>query len=233
MGRLLFRSGIYPLLDYDLCQRMSLRCEEVLQYWQRLGLSHYQLRAKSLSSDAYLDLARRCRQSAPALVMLANDYAALALDQPLLFGGVHLGQEDWQQLSADLRRRLLHPPCGFLSGLSCHNFRQLQEALAYERWSYLALGPCFSLSGKPGATTPLLGQPGLSAALSGLRAVRPPRRHPLPAIVFIGGIDAKRLSALLPEFKRGGFSPILAMIAAALPGGDLPLMRRMLAAYID
>jgi thiamine-phosphate pyrophosphorylase len=138
------------------------------------GARLLQLRAKTLASGAFLDLARRIAADARAAgaTVIVNDRADLAVLAAA--SGVHVGQEDLSPL--DVRRVVGEEP---LVGLSTHTVAQIDQALT-QPISYLAVGPVFSTSTKATGYAPV-GLPLVAAA------ARAATRRGLP-VVAIGGI---------------------------------------------
>jgi thiamine-phosphate pyrophosphorylase len=106
------------------------------------GARFLQIRAKSLSGAAFLDLASRIREIAHAAgaVLVINDRADIAR----LSGadGVHVGQDD---LSAPAARAIVGP--GAMLGLSTHTGPQI-DAAVLQPVTYVAVGPVFGTSTK-------------------------------------------------------------------------------------
>lgn len=108
------------------------------------GLSHVQLRIKRGPAIGDAELLAAIRQSRLAVhacstTLWINDYWRLALADAA--GGpcaVHLGQEDWQALSATERQQLLGP--GVELGLSSHSLWELARARGLAP-RYIACGP--------------------------------------------------------------------------------------------
>ncbi len=117
--------------------------------------------------------------------------------------GVHLGQEDLDEVGADDLRAIR--AAGLRLGLSTHGYAEMLRADALAP-SYLALGAVFPTTLKAMATAP--------QGLGRLRAyARLMRRH---ALVAIGGIDAARLPAVL-ACGVGSVGVVRALIAADAP----------------
>jgi thiamine-phosphate pyrophosphorylase len=187
--------GLYAIVDVATLARVSLSVEDVTRSIIEARPAALQLRAKDLVPREILQLLRVlhpiCRTA--GVPLFANDRADLAA----LAGceGVHVGQEDMPV--ATIRR--IAP--ALRVGISTHTAEQAMRALA-DRPDYIALGPIFETSSKPGAD-PLVG-------LDTLRAVA--AACPVP-IVAIGGIDLERA----PEIGRA--THLGAVIAGLLPQG--------------
>jgi thiamine-phosphate pyrophosphorylase len=175
---------LYAILDVDLTRSHNHRPLEVLDIWLDAGVRWIQLRAKTMPTGAWLELADQMRpraQSAGATLVVNDrvDIASLAGAD-----GVHLGQDD---LAPSDARELLGS--GAIVGLSTHTDAQLAAACR-EPISYLAIGPVFSTMTKATGHA--------SVGLAGVgRAVRAAGAVGLP-VVAIGGItlaDAPQLLA--------------------------------------
>lgn len=238
----LFRHGLYPILDEQRLQMQSVKPGALLDAWHRLGVSHIQLRAKRLDRRAYVRWAAEIQAMAPALQLLANDFVDEALEHSALFGGVHIGQEDLQALSPAKKEALSAAmQSGFCVGLSTHNGAQLRSALAHSPpWSYLALGPCLSAAGKSDSRWPLLGEAGVahsleegldSAAAEGAGAGRANAKRRV--LVFIGGISAQGLGRLQASLAHPAIRPVAAAIGAAMDVAEWQTIRQIMGKYND
>lgn len=147
------------------------------------GARFLQLRAKTASSGAFLDLAHefvaRCREA--GAVSIVNDRADIAR----LAGasGVHLGQEDLAP--ADARAVL---GAGAIVGLSTHSAMQIDRSLT-QPVNYIAIGPVF------GTTTKSTGYESV-----GLEMVRHAADRAMSArlpLVAIGGITLDTAVAVI------------------------------------
>jgi thiamine-phosphate pyrophosphorylase len=163
------------------------------------GATLIQLRAKQLSSAAFLDLADAAvRLAGPYHAnVIVNDRADIALLSAAT--GVHVGQDDLPPTSA---RRLLGE--GAVVGLSTHSVAQAERALR-EPISYLAVGPVFGTRSKDtGYAAVGLELVGNAARLAG----------ELP-IVAIGGITLENAGSVI---EAGATS--VAVISDLLFGND-------------
>lgn len=240
----LFRHGLYPILDEQRLQMQSVKPGALLDAWHRLGVSHIQLRAKRLDRRAYVRWAAQIQAMAPALQLLANDFVDEALEHSALFCGVHIGQEDLQALSAAKKEALSAAmQSGFCVGLSTHNGVQLRSALAHSPpWSYLALGPCLSAAGKSDSRWPLLGEAGVahslaeglgSAAAEGAGAGAGRANAKRRVLVFIGGISAQGLGRLQASLAHPAIRPVAAAIGAAMDMAEWQTIRQIMGKYND
>lgn len=161
------------------------------------GVRLVQVRDKVASSGERLARAREAVE-----VLRGASVLAIVNDRPdvaLLSGadGVHLGEDDMPPWAA---RRVL--PNGALVGLSTHSTAAARAAMSDPDVSYVAFGPVFESSTKPGAHPPL----GLAALAEAARGRSKP-------VVAIGGITPDLAAAC---FDAGADS--IAMIAGLLDG---------------
>ena len=129
-------------MDTDLAVRAGWEPIDLARAFLDGGAMLIQLRAKQLSSAAFLDLA-------DAAVRLARPYQANIIvndraDIALMSGaaGVHVGQDD---LPPSAARRLMGEAA--IIGLSTHSVAQVERALR-EPISYVAVGPVFGTRSK-------------------------------------------------------------------------------------
>jgi thiamine-phosphate pyrophosphorylase len=173
------------------------------------GAALVQLRAKRATDRQALAWAAAIRAlcRAHGVLFFVNDRFDLALAAGA--DGVHLGQQDLPpgRLPAAARARLR-------VGRSTHDLGELAAARA-EGVDYLAFGPVFASSSKPGA-----GQArGLEALAAAVRAAAP-----LP-LVAIGGIDAERI----PQLVRAGAAGVAVIGAVAGAADPLAATRALVA----
>lgn len=139
-----------PVVCY-VTDRKALRPEAPLQnvaekirFAAAAGANWVQIREKDLSARELLQLAQGAVQSGGARIVV-ND----RLDVALAAGaaGVHLGRASVQ--AADVVRwcRAGNAPQGFLIGVSCHRFEEVQEAEA-SGVDYAFFGPVFDTPSK-------------------------------------------------------------------------------------
>ncbi len=205
------------IVDVDVAARAGWTPLDLASAYLNGGARFLQLRAKSIASGAFLDLASRVLEiTRPAgAILIVNDRADIAR----LSGadGVHVGQDDLPPAAA---RTLLGPDA--VVGWSTHTEAQIDLALA-QPISYLAVGPIFGTSTKATgyeavgldrvryaaqkATAPCVrsGLPGLSE-VEGSRTV---------PIVAIGGIT---IDAVADVIRAGATSA--AVITDLLASGD-------------
>jgi thiamine-phosphate pyrophosphorylase len=186
-------------VDLDLAVRAGWEPIDLARAFLDGGATLIQLRAKQVSSAAFLDLADEA-------VLLAGPYHAniivndrVDIARLSAAAGVHVGQDDLPPNSA---RRLLGE--GAVVGLSTHSVAQVERALR-EPISYLAVGPVFGTRSKDtGYAAVGLELVGNAARLAG----------ELP-IVAIGGITLENAGSVI---EVGATS--VAVISDLLVGND-------------
>jgi thiamine-phosphate pyrophosphorylase len=185
------------IVDVDAAERAGWTPIDLAAAYLNGGARFLQVRAKSLSGAAFLELASRIREIAHAAgaVLVVNDRADIAR----LSGadGVHVGQDD---LSAAAARAIVGPSA--MLGLSTHTAPQI-DAAVLQPVTYVAVGPVFETSTK--AT-------GYEAV--GLDLVRYAARR-LSLLVAIGGITLDRAVDVI---DAGATS--VAVITDLMAGGD-------------
>ena len=174
------------------------------------GARWLQIRAKTMSGGAFLDLAIRVREIAHAggAILVVNDRADIAH----LAGadGVHLGQDD---LSPAAARAIAG--AGAVIGFSTHTEAQIDAALA-QPVSYIAVGPVFGTDTKDTGYSRV----GLklvsyaAAAMTHAAVSRGPEPGPV-GLVAIGGITLDRAA----EVIQAGATAV-AVITDLLATGD-------------
>jgi len=166
------------------------------------GARFLQLRAKSLSGAAFLDLASEvaARTAAAGATLVVNDRADIA--RLVGAAGVHVGQTDLPPAAA----RSLVGPDGIV-GLSTHSMAQIDSALAASGLSYLAIGPVYSTMTKAGASEPV-GLEGVRGAAARAQAAGIP-------LVAIGGVTRENARGVI---EAG--ATCVAVIGDLLAGGN-------------
>ena len=186
-------------MDVDLAVRAGWEPIDLARAFLDGGATLIQLRAKGLSSAAFLELADAAVQVASPYhaSIIVNDRADIALMSAA--AGVHVGQDD---LPPSAARRLLGE--GAEVGLSTHSVPQVERALR-EPISYLAVGPVFGTRSKD-----------TGYAAVGLDLVRSAARvaGALP-LVGIGGITLANARSVI---DAGAAS--VAIISDLLDGND-------------
>lgn len=145
------------------------------------GVTMVQLRAKSLTTRAQVDLARALRErcAAARVPFIVNDRADVAAASDA--DGVHVGHVGEEDLLPEEVRRVLGPDV--VVGVSVGS---AEEAARVRGASYLSAGPMYETSTKRDAG------PAAGAGLA--RAVRAATRLPL---VVIGGIRCEHAAELV------------------------------------
>jgi thiamine-phosphate pyrophosphorylase len=195
--------SLYAILDVDAVSARGWLAADVCRVWLDAGIRLIQLRAKSLPSGAFLDLADACvllcHEAAARLVI--NDRADIAAMSGA--DGTHVGQDDLTV--ADVRRVM---GAAAMVGLSTHSEGQLRQAVG-ERPTYVAIGPVFGTRTKDTG----YGALGLDAVR---RAAQIAHAAGLP-LAAIGGITRDRAAETL-----GAGADSLAVISDLLDAPDLP-----------
>jgi len=129
-------------VDVDLAGRAGLTPIDLTRAFLAGGARLLQLRAKTLGSRAFLDLADACVAAARPYnaSIIINDRVDIA--RLSRAAGVHVGQDD---LSPSAARRLLGDTA--VVGVSTHTVPQIEAALR-EPVSYIAVGPVFGTASK-------------------------------------------------------------------------------------
>jgi thiamine-phosphate pyrophosphorylase len=126
----------------DAAERAGWTPIELAAAYLNGGARFLQIRGKSLSGAAFLELASRIREIAHAAgaILVVNDRADIAR----LSGadGVHVGQDD---LTAQAARAIVGPRA--VLGLSTHTGPQI-DAAVLQPVTYIAVGPVFGTSTK-------------------------------------------------------------------------------------
>jgi thiamine-phosphate pyrophosphorylase len=190
---------LHAIVDVDASTRAGLVPLHIARAFLAGGARVIQVRAKTLGSRAFLELAVACVSAGRsyAASIIVNDRVDIAR----LSGaaGVHVGQDDLPPSDA---RRLLGSDA--IVGFSTHTIAQV-EAAVREPVSYIAVGPVFGTASK---------ETGYDAV--GPTLVRDAARvaGQVP-IVAIGGITLANASSVL----HAGAAAV-AVISDLLTGGD-------------
>ena len=168
----------YPIVDADVCRERRLDPRAIARACLRGGARVLQLRVKTGSSAAFLDLATGVvADAAPSgALVIVNDRPDIA--RMAGAGGVHVGQED---LPPEAVRAVLGDG---VIGLSTHDAAQVTAGLASAA-DYIAVGPVFSTRTKD-----------TGYAARGLDLVRAAAGRGKP-VVAIGGIDLARAAQVV------------------------------------
>jgi thiamine-phosphate pyrophosphorylase len=174
---------LYAIVDADVCQQSDRAPREVARAFLSGGVRLLQLRAKTLASGAFLDLAAAIVEESRAAgaMVIINDRADLAVLAQAT--GVHVGQDD---LSPTDVRRVTGPDA--IVGLSTHTTAQLTAALD-EPISYLAIGPVFGTTTKATGYAPVGIDAVRQAAALAVTRVLP--------VVAIGGITLETAARVI------------------------------------
>jgi thiamine-phosphate pyrophosphorylase len=173
---------LYAIVDADLAARTGWAPRDLARAYLVGGARLLQLRAKTLDSGPFLDLARAIADDARSAgaMLIVNDRADIAV----LAGaaGVHVGQED---LAVPDVQRIIGP--GAVVGVSTHTVAQLTAALQ-QPVSYVAVGPVFGTETKATGYAPI----GLELITAAAQ-----RAGPLGIpVVAIGGITLERATSV-------------------------------------
>lgn len=182
--------GFYPIVpDFKwLVSLVEWGARTVQLRVKRDDLAKRVSKGKGVEDTLREEIARSCDYCRKRDVkLMINDHWMLA-EQFDAFG-VHLGQEDLDQLSSDDRTRLKES--GMIVGISTHSWQELERALELKP-SYIALGPIFPTTCKSLAFGP-----------HGLERIREwVERTPLP-VVAIGGMRAEHIVGALEKGASG------------------------------
>ncbi len=199
--------GLYAVVDAEIAAAHGWTLVNLAAAVLDGGARLVQVRAKSLSSAALLEVSRQVvALAAPfGAAVVVNDRADLAV----LAGasGVHVGQDD---LSPAEARAIVGPRA--IVGVSTHTPEQIAAA-AHAPVSYIAIGPVFETATK---------RTGYDAVgLAGVRTAAATSRE----VVAIGGVTLDRVAQVI---AAGATS--VAVIADLLVGGDPTARTR---AFVD
>ena len=186
--------------------------EQRCRVWFQAGADVLQLRAKTLTDERLLALARRMTAAARSVDRLAviNDRPDVALASGA--HGVHLGQDDLPIAAA---RRILGPHA--LIGRSTHDLQQARDAVL-QGADYLGYGPTFASTTKSFAPEELAGpqfvrQASLEIGLPGFA---------------IGGLTADNLGELLANTNVHGVAVSGAVAAAESPEEAITALQQLI-----
>lgn len=198
---------LYAILDADVLAARALDPLNLLDIWLNAGVRLIQLRAKTLPSGAFLELAREMarRVTASGGMAIVNDRPDIARMAGAT--GVHLGQDDLAPADA---RGIVGPDA--MVGISTHTDEQGERALQ-QPVDYLAIGPVFPTSTKGPTLDVPVGLDGVRRAAARARSARLP-------LVAIGGID---LTAARDVLSAGATS--VAVISGLVAGEPAALAR--------
>jgi thiamine-phosphate pyrophosphorylase len=202
-------SPLNAIVDVDVAARAGWTPVDLASACVNGGARFLQIRAKSLSSAAFLELTSRiCAVAHPAdAVVVVNDRADIARIAGA--DGVHVGQDDLAPAAA---RTLIGPAA--IVGLSTHTELQIDAALV-QPVTYIAVGPIFGTSTKAtGYTAVALDRVRYAAARIRREADATNGRTRI-GLVAIGGITLARAA----EVIAAGATAV-AVITDLIAGGD-------------
>jgi thiamine-phosphate pyrophosphorylase len=199
---------LHAIADVDVAAAAGWPPRDLIKAFLDGGASLIQLRAKRLSSGAFLELcdAAVALSASYGAAIVVNDRADLARMSGA--AGVHVGQDDLPP--ADARAIV---GAGAIVGFSTHTDSQIDAAVA-QPVDYVAVGPVFGTRTKETGYD-AVGVPLVAAAVTRARG-RP--------IIAIGGITLDRAPVVMAAGAAG-----LAVISDLLAGND-PAAR--VAAYL-
>ncbi|PWT85495.1 MAG: thiamine phosphate synthase [Blastocatellia bacterium] len=176
-------SGLCAVVDVDVAERAGWRPIDLATAYLAGGARLLQLRAKTLSSGAFLDLATHIVELArPAgATVIVNDRADIA--RLSAADGVHVGQDD---LLASAARAIVGREATV--GISTHTESQLRAA-ALEPVTYMAIGPVFRTATKATGYAPV--------GVEGVRTAAAIGRKAGLEVVAIGGITLQRAAGII------------------------------------
>ena len=236
--------NLYPILDLDTCRKRNIEPDSLTGRWRDRGISFYQIRAKDISEERYLDLALSLKKKSPEMNIIANDFLVSALDRPDVFSGIHLGQEDFASLSEKSLLRLAAKSLEgeFLAGISTHNELQIDQALSdvmesrgenkrnAVRWDYLAIGPVAQTLSKPGGIDPVISEGKRKAIFQKITLafeIFKEKSLPTPGVVLIGGLTPDIYRRICNDIVKINFIPIPAVISSAVDVKSLEVWMRI------
>lgn len=210
------------IVDVDVAQRAGWTPLDLASAYINGGARFLQIRAKSLSGAAFLDLTSRiCAIAHPAgALVIVNDRVDIARIAGA--DGVHVGQDDLAPAAA----RTIIGPAAIL-GVSTHTEPQIDAALA-QPVSYVAVGPIFGTSTKATGYT-AVGLDRVRYAANATQASRAGRAGgaggaggtdsaPSYGLVAIGGITLGRAAQVI-DAGATAVAVITDLIASGDPEG--------------
>ena len=191
----------YPILNVEKYTEIE-KLYKPIETFKKLGLDFYQLRAKNLDEESYYQLATQLKNKYKRQHILANDFVSLAVENLNTFSGLHLGQDDWKNLSNQNKEKIYKirkDRKDFVLGLSTHSALEIQ-AINFP-WTYIALGPCFSTNSKIKDILEGLEKKKLEDALRMFSKQEYIQKRNI-ALVLIGGISSINIKKLLEIVKK-------------------------------
>ena len=200
--------SLYVITDPFLIKQEELikKVKEVIE----AGATVIQLREKKSSSLVFLKKALALKEIIPSEVLfIVNDRPDIAFGARA--DGVHLGQED---LPISLAREILGDDR--IIGIST---RSVEEAKRAEKdgADYIAVGPIFPTSTKPGAGFPL-----------GVKAISQVKKEVKVPVIAIGGINKENVRGVLASGADG-----VALVSAIFKERNVGLATKEFRQIID
>jgi thiamine-phosphate pyrophosphorylase len=194
-------SRLCAVVDVDVATHAGWRPVDLAAAYLAGGARLLQLRAKTLPSGAFLDLASRIVEVArdAGATVIVNDRADIA--RLSAADGVHVGQDD---LIPSAARAIVGREA--VVGISTHTESQLRAA-AMEPVTYIAIGPVFQTS------TKVTGYAAVGE--EGVRVAAVIARKAGLEVVAIGGITLDRAAGIITAGATA-----VAVIADLLAGGN-------------
>jgi thiamine-phosphate pyrophosphorylase len=190
---------LHAIVDVDASRRTGLHPLDVARAFLAGGARMLQLRAKTLDSGSFLQLADACVAAVRPYnaTLIINDRTDIALLSDA--AGVHVGQDDLPPAAV---RRLVGE--NKIVGFSTHSLAQIEVAMRAPV-SYVAIGPVFGTTSK---------DTGYDAIGLDLVAAAAKLAGKIP-VVAIGGITLDNA----PSVTAAGAASV-AVIGDLLGGGD-------------
>jgi thiamine-phosphate pyrophosphorylase len=194
------------ILDADVAARSGWTIPDLADACVAGGARWLQIRAKTMSGGAFLDLATRVREIAHAggAMLIVNDRADIAR----LAGadGIHVGQDDLPPAAA---KAIVG--AGAVIGFSTHSQAQIEAAVA-QAVRYIAVGPVFGTVTKDTGYASV----GLDLVRYAAAAIKRATASPSPGLVAIGGITLDRAEAVI-EAGAGAVAVITDLLSTGDP----------------
>ncbi len=174
---------LYAIIDIEAAQHARWEPLDLATAFLNGGATFLQLRAKSVSSSEFLDLAMRIVElvHAAGARLIVNDRADIARLADA--DGVHVGQDDLSPI--DVQRVMGNAAA---IGLSTHTMTQIDAAVR-QPVAYVAIGPVFGTTTKATGYD-AIGLPMVRSAASAAAAAGLP-------LVAIGGITLERARSVI------------------------------------
>ncbi|TGK35492.1 thiamine phosphate synthase [Leptospira gomenensis] len=186
--------GIYPILDWDFCEKKNLDFYSVPELWLPCSdvVPFFQIRAKTLTESEIARSLETLRTRYPKARWILNDHWSLAIRSDCF--GAHVGKEDFERLTETEKNELARS--GLFLGTSAHT---LEEVLSLDPtlWKYVGLGPVFETENKEDAKSAI-----------GTEILKTVARAAPIRVTLIGGIQVSKLDSILDQgpFLLSGIS---------------------------